>query len=439
MGKYKQLGSGWVNGSSLHPPVGGGMLGPVIKHCAIAFLLIPGLIQVGLAQPAPPAYVLTGVHVLHPVDEQVNRDQTVVVIGRKISFVGARDQAEVPAGATSIDTRGGYLLPGLAEMHAHVPLASQGEQYLQDMLFLWVANGVTTIRGMRGEPSHLTLREQLADGTVLGPRLITAGPALTGDAVDGPEDARATAQAHVAAGYDFIKVHWRLSREEYDAIAEVARAAGVPFAGHVAEDVGLDRALAVGQASIDHLDGYFAALLPEQGAPAGVEHGFMGESLTPFVDPRRMAAVAEATRTAGVWNAPTQSMVANFMRPLADASERPGLPYMPVAMTKRWRTTVTRLQSGDDYDPDVARKFLALRRQMIKALHDAGARATTGTTSTPPRSTMSRDSPSTRNLKRWSRPASRRPRRSPPAPSTPLSFLTRRTASDESHRGWTRT
>jgi hypothetical protein len=65
------------------------------------------------------------------------------------------------------------------------------------------------------------------------------------------------------AGYDLIKVHEGLKPDVYEAIVAAARKAGIPFAGHVTATVGLERALAARHASIEHLDGYLQALVPE--------------------------------------------------------------------------------------------------------------------------------------------------------------------------------
>lgn len=70
--------------------------------------------------------------------------------------------AELPAGAKRVSTAGLYVIPGLAEMHAHVPPMRAGEQQIADVMILYLAHGITTIRGMLGESGHLVLREQLA-------------------------------------------------------------------------------------------------------------------------------------------------------------------------------------------------------------------------------------------------------------------------------------
>src|SRR5690606_29989411 len=113
---------------------------------------------------------------------------TVVVRGERVESIGPAADTEVPAGARVIDGTGRYLVPGLAEMHAHVP-PGDDPRYVEEVLFLYVANGVTTARGMLGERSHLELRERLERHEMLGPRLYTSGPSLNDNSIESPEDA----------------------------------------------------------------------------------------------------------------------------------------------------------------------------------------------------------------------------------------------------------
>ena len=74
---------------------------------------------------------------------------TVVVSADRISAIGADGTVEIPDNTTVISAEGSYLMPGLTEMHGHVP-SNDDRQYLEDVLFLYIANGVTTVRGMAG-------------------------------------------------------------------------------------------------------------------------------------------------------------------------------------------------------------------------------------------------------------------------------------------------
>ncbi|HEX6433348.1 MAG TPA: hypothetical protein VFZ87_03870, partial [Gemmatimonadales bacterium] len=94
-----------------------------------------------------------------PMDrERTIPHTTVVVQGDRILTVGPVAKVTVPSGAARVNGKGKFLLPGLAEMHAHIPGGQAPDSVVERTLFLYVAGGITTIRGMLGHPSHLELR-----------------------------------------------------------------------------------------------------------------------------------------------------------------------------------------------------------------------------------------------------------------------------------------
>src|SRR5687768_16204971 len=117
-----------------------------------------------------------------PMDrERTLEHQTVIVRDGRIAAIGPVARTTVPAGALRVDGRGKYLMPGLAEMHAHVLGPNAPEQLNRDIMFLYIANGITTIRAMLGAPNQLTLRDKTASGEVLGPTIFVAAPSLNGN------------------------------------------------------------------------------------------------------------------------------------------------------------------------------------------------------------------------------------------------------------------
>ena len=348
--------------------------------CAVSSLLA-GLLAMAAAAPAapPPATAITDVHLVPMDTDRVEEGMTVLVRDGRIAAIGPRRVLPLPDDVEIIPGDGGYLLPGLAEMHAHIPGRSQGEQWLDDVLLLYLANGITTARGMLGEPSHLALRDAIARYEKLGPRIYTSGPSLNGNSVDGQADAARQVREQAAAGYDFVKLHPGLTRDEFDAIANAATEAGIPFAGHVSVDVGLERALAAGQASIDHLDGYIDALVPP-GTPLPESRGFFASALTDLADRDRIEPVAVATREAGVWVVPTETLMENIAlpTPAEDLAARPGTAYVPPRTLAGWVETKRRVLADDGYDAAAAERFIALRKALIRGLHEAGARVLLG-------------------------------------------------------------
>ena len=265
-------------------------------------------------------YVFQGVNLVTLDADEVLSEQTVLIADGRIAAMGPEDSVTVAPNAVVIDASGLYLMPGLTEMHGHVP-SLDDRQYLEDVLFLYVANGVTTVRGMQGREGHIELRGRIDRHEMLGPRFITSGPALSGNTVDGPDEARQLVLDQAAAGYDFNKVLRGLTREEFDAAVQAAAEAGTYLAGHVPEEVGVARALEAGQATIDHLDGYPQYMVSPEFDPSSTDAGFYGVNLLEMIDDEQVAQVARETRDAGVWLVPTNTMIANMALASPSAEE----------------------------------------------------------------------------------------------------------------------
>jgi len=314
------------------------------------------------------------VAVVPMTSEQVVTSRTVIVEGDRIETIGPVDRTEVPAGARVVDGTDRFLMPGLAEMHGHVPGAGSAD--LDRVLALYVANGITTVRGMLGQPSHLVLRTRIADGDVLGPRLVTSGPSMNGNSVAGPAAGSDMVRDQHAAGYDFVKIHPGLTWDEFEAIAKTAHELGMPVAGHVPEDVGLERALESRMATIDHLDGYMPALLPAHEDPSGGLGGFFGVFVGDQADPARIPPLVAETVAAGTWNVPTQSLFEHVTSPdldtarLADRSE---MLYMPAETVAQWQNARRELEADQNYTADKARRAIEVRRRLILEMQRQGA------------------------------------------------------------------
>ena len=123
------------------------------------------------------------VNIVNAGENRVIPHQNVLVEGGKITAIGKVDKVKFDKGVNVIDAKDKFLMPGLAEMHAHIPGINNGISLVEETLYLYLANGVTTIRGMLGQPYHLELREKVRSGEILGPRIFTSGPSLNGNSV----------------------------------------------------------------------------------------------------------------------------------------------------------------------------------------------------------------------------------------------------------------
>ncbi len=315
-------------------------------------------------------YAFVGVSVIPMDEERVLENQTVLVTDHKITRIGPSGEVEIPDGAVTIDGQGLFLMPGLAEMHAHIPSSRTPEGYVENTLFLYVANGITTIRGMLGEPMHLDLRAQSAAGEILAPRIYTSGPSLNGNSVGSAEQASRMVREQKEAGYDFLKLHPGLTRANFDAIVASANEVQITYGGHVSLDVGLDRTLEAHQATIDHLDGYVESLA---NAIPGEESQFFGLNFIEFADLSRMTQLAHQTVNAGVWNVPTMSLFPEFFGNVDDLLARSDIRYVSKRQTQGWAGNIRQRQANPLFSTQNGILMMDLRREMLKELHDAGA------------------------------------------------------------------
>ena len=192
-------------------------------------------------------------------DGLILTNQTINIEGRTIRSVAANGPPLT--GARIVDATGRFVIPGLWDMHAHLEFT--GASSLQ----LYVANGVTGVRDMGSSlDTVLGYRESTQSGVVLGPRIVAAGPSLRQsdtDAspyrthhlwVDTAADGRAVVQMLKRRGVDFIKVHGLVPRDAYFAIAEEARAQGLPLVGHLPDKITFDEAIDAGQIGFEHMN-----------------------------------------------------------------------------------------------------------------------------------------------------------------------------------------
>lgn len=324
-----------------------------------------------------------------PMDrERVVPGQTVLVRGDRIVDVGPMPEVDVPAGATRIDGRGKFLIPGVAEMHGHYPDPRQAE-FTEAVLFLYVANGVTLVRGMQGGASHLPLRDSIETGEIVGPRLLVCAPAMSGNNVQTVEDAERLVREAAAAGFDHLKVHEGLTPEVYAAIANTAKEVGIPWAGHVSNLVGLYSALEQGQATIDHLDNFVEAMIADREAVAAAGL-FDLPQLVPQIDESEIDRVVAATVESGAGVVPTEALWETFLGGRSGEemiAARPEVRYWLQEGrqglgqgVRQWAAQADQRRAALP-DPDAGRPVIELRRRLIEELYDAGVPVLLGTDS----------------------------------------------------------
>ncbi len=323
--------------------------------------------------------VFRGVNVIPMDRERVIANQTVVVRNGRIRAMGNEGSVSVGNTALMVDAKGKYLVPGWAEIHAHVPPIDDIEP-MKEVLTLYLANGITTIRGMLGHPKHLELRSKINSGEILGPHFYATGPSFNGQTVKTAERGAAMVREQKAAGYDYLKLHPGLTKETFPAITKTAQEVGIPFVGHVSFNVGVWRAIDAKYSSIDHLDGFVEAITPGSDTLAEPETGLFGSWIGYRADPSRIPKLVKALSDNKISVVPTQALAERWLSPLPAESftNDPEMKYITPQVAKNWVDAKTTYMNNPKFAKEHAQKLIQIRRQLILACQKNGVQLLLG-------------------------------------------------------------
>ena len=281
---------------------------------------LAGVLAVGghiISATAENVTVINGVTIVHPSQNgaaAVEPYATLLIQGDRIQLAGAGITLELPQGATIIDGRGKWVIPGLVDSHVHffqsgnlytrpdaadfnavVPYAQEvarNKARLDATFKVWLASGVTGVVDIGGPFWNFDVRDQAA-ASAMAPRMAVAGPLISmvdrpqldlGDPpiirIDSEEAARALVARELARNPDYIKV-WFIHQPGDDiakqeaivkAAGDAAHAAGKKLAVHATELLVAKASLRAGADLLVHsvfdapVDDEFIALLKKNQA-----------------------------------------------------------------------------------------------------------------------------------------------------------------------------
>jgi imidazolonepropionase-like amidohydrolase len=310
--------------------------------------------------------------------------QTVVISGDRITAVGPSANVRIPRGSRVINGAGKFLIPGLWDAHVHTRY--EGIDHFR----LLIANGITSARNMSAPweylPEILRLREEIAKGDRIGPRLLTAGPVLDGPGprrstyavVNNADEARQAVRRVKSEGADFVKVYNGLSRESFFAIAAEAKAQGLPFVGHLPYAIRADEASDAGQLSIEHVDAIVRAASTNAEEIARQLQDRVRASVT-SVDVAKLRVLAERLRKNRTSIVPTLSNYSTELplfewlneHSIAAGADR--FRYVPAGYVEGWKQVQPRIPLED------LRRLFEQCRIAVRELDKAGVTILAGT------------------------------------------------------------
>ncbi|HKY28648.1 MAG TPA: amidohydrolase family protein [Pyrinomonadaceae bacterium] len=362
--------------------------------CAVA-----ALVGFPTAQSQSPTLVLEHVNIVDVRAGRLVSDQTVVIEQDRITRVGPANSARLPLGATVLNARTKYLIPGLWDMHVHAAWNGIDKVFAP----LFVANGVTGVREMYGDPAVIRAWKSKYGLGEPWPRMIAAGHILDGPnpiwpgstVARSPDEARQAVDSLRASGADFIKVYTRLPRDAYIAAIDEAKRVGTYVVGHVPDAVSIGEASDLGQRSIEHLTGVTiecskdadalraerAAVASEASALVLSVYARQTQRILATQDSARCSALIARLARNHTWQVPTLVQLRGFAslddeRFIAD----PRVRYMPQEVVKSWDWRKDfRFRERTPEDWSNARRHYRRYVEILGAAHRAGIPILVGT------------------------------------------------------------
>jgi imidazolonepropionase-like amidohydrolase len=352
--------------------------------------VISGILALSIAScnsdPGGPVAALVGGTIIDGKGGPPRTGETILVQDGRILEVGA--EVRVPRDAEVMDLAGKTVVPGLIDMHGH--MYAMGANQFEAYPALFLAGGATTVFSPGDfDPEGMTaLRDQIAAGEVVGPRILTAGPYFDADpsivswieGVGSGEEVRAKFEAWKDR-IDAVKIYAGFPEELFRVLVPLADEAGFKITGHLGGPLPTTRAIEMGIDGLEH--GVFQVAELVNVSPTDPINDQYCAVAALDMESREVAAVIDAIVEHGVWVTPTivtmESIHPGFVPPTADWGD-----YLSTRMYEMVSGMPAFLN-----EEGTACLEAALERQLefVRSIHRKGGLVVTGTDPVSPKIT----------------------------------------------------
>jgi imidazolonepropionase-like amidohydrolase len=212
----------------------------------------------------------TGAPPQGPVDIVVEGNRIRSVQGAGTPGLPLRQNRGPQNADHEIDATGMYVMPGFVDLHVHAGGPPKNAEW-EYAYKLWLAHGVTTVRGVSLGPQNLSVRdkERSAKNEIAAPRIFNyqrPGSGWDGGRIDTPEQARAYVRWAAANGIDGLKLGAERP-EIMAALLDEAKKNGLGSTAHLAQggvaQMNAIKAARLGLGTVTHFYGHFESLLKD--------------------------------------------------------------------------------------------------------------------------------------------------------------------------------
>lgn len=329
--------------------------------------------------------MISNVNIVDVKSGNITSGKLILIEGDTIrKIVDEKDIKNFNAGE-NIDAGGGYLMPGLWDMHVHFRGGDSLIAENKELLPLFLAFGITTIRDAGGDitPALLEWRDQISKDELDGPRIFTPGPKLDGTRpawpgsimVDTSGEIEKALDSLEVLGVDYVKMYdGNLTKEVFYEIIEASEKRGLKTTGHMPLTANFMEAIDYGLDGSEHMYYPLMACSPMADSLSALNKGYgIVEQVIDSYDPVLAEKVFKKMSEKNVYVTPTLFIGTTLAEILdKDHSRDSLLNYVGPGIQATYQGRIEGAKRAQASGSQMRHKMQEISARMIRPMYDAG-------------------------------------------------------------------
>ena len=335
--------------------------------------------------------VIYNAQIIDVESESLSKGQSIFISDGEIVEVRESIENEKFVADRLIDAEGKFVIPGLWDNHVHFRGGDTLVEENKDLLPLFLAYGITTVRDAGGDitPSVMEWKDQIANSELDGPRIFSSGPKLDGDKPAWPGSIKVSNSSDIGAALDslekldvdYVKTYdGNLSAENYYNIIKETEKRGLKITGHMPMSADFMKAVSLGLDGAEHMYYPLKACSPAADSLTKLDLGYgMIEPLIDTYDPDLAKMVFENLSEENVYITPTLYIGKTLSEILdVDHQQDSLLNYIGPGIQKTYQGRIEGAKRAKASGSKMREKMEDISVRMIEPMQNAGVKLLAG-------------------------------------------------------------
>ena len=329
--------------------------------------------------------LISNVNIVDVESGNVTAGKLILIEGDTIRKIVNKEEIDSFTAREKLDAGGGFIMPGLWDMHVHFrggdTLINENKEFLP----LFLAYGITSVRDAGGDitPALLQWRNQIALGEIDGPRIFTPGPKLDGTIPAWAGSIKVTSAGEIetaldsleALGADYVKIYdGNLTKEAFYEIIKASEKRGLKTTGHMPLTANFMVAIDHGLDGSEHMYYPLMECSPIADSLTSLNRGYgIVEQVIDSYDPDLAEEVFKKMSAKNVYVTPTLFIGTTLAEILQkDHSRDSLLNYVGTGIQETYKGRIEGAKRSQASGSQMRQKMEAISSRMIRPMYDAG-------------------------------------------------------------------